>query len=480
MLPQPPLCRVTRAKRMGMFVLLLVVLTALTVGLFRWDPAMGRIEFSLGYFSPSSSVSSPQALPAQSWAFCHCDAELHGCSILLYGVTVRIVDGIAVVSAALEEISPGSISQTVNSCATTTRARMATPSESWKMRQEGPRFDLSKLPELTIVNRRTWEHNNVLFPTGALELFATQARIRDFLNASGMAQFVRITDWPTSTEALLGVHNFTETSLILKLHEYSITVDRTPGVIKSLDLGVSTTAYHSIGVYTNDGLHGFDEGMTVPLRPDYVELFKRFRANLLEKSLAASGDVPFNETSPVLYSPRSIRCESKQRVRFIPRDAAARLGKSLLAVTKGVTVTTEEFVAPASEYPRYFHSVRSRRVMYGAEGAFFMWMLLSKPETVWVVYVRASHDADRRYGFFGVFARMIPDLKMVVFRVVNGVAPPLEHLERAVREPFKPLEVKYVGANASGDVFDNGSSDPVLCNCVDDGNGATPLLKPFP
>ena len=420
------------------------------------------------------SMIPPEGLPLQSWAVCNCVAGLHGCSMLLYGVVVRPVDGTAIVAAVLPDPT-GSVSQTVGSCRTTTRARMASPAEAEEMRRDGPALDLSKPPELTMVNHRTWDfhpYHNVMFPTGAYQFYVTQTKMSEYLSKKGLPPFVRITDWPTSIEPLTHTLSYARPIITTKFLEYAITVGRVPGAIKLLDRNVSATAYHSVGLHVADGIHGFDEGMVANLRPAYVEEFKKFRAHLIERSLAEYGDVPFNETSPVLYNPRQVSCETnserRNRVRFIPRLAAEDMGATLLSTTNGSVVTADEFVAPMSEYGRYFHSVRSRRVLFGAEGAFFVWMLVSKPETVWVVYFRASHDAVKRYGFFGVFTRMVPDLKMVVYRVVNGVSPPLEQLERAVIEPFKPHQVKYVGADENGNSPDNGKRDPILTNCTDD------------
>ena len=417
----------------------------------------------------STIASAATGLKPESWAVCLCPKELD-CALYLYGCRVNTFLKHSLIAPAFNMTND--IPGIVQSCRVSSQVRMASEKEAAEMVREAPIFDLTLPPELIIKNNRQWEHHpfhNVMFPTGALQHYTTQRKLSEYLEERKLPQFVRVTDLPVSTDPPSETFNYTLPIITTKFLEYALTVGSTPGVIRLPSPETTTAAYHSIGLLFCHGLHYFRDGMSTDLIPEHINEFKKFRAMLLNRSLAEYGDVPMNDTHPVLYSPRNVRCDPHHgRTRFMPKREADSVGKLLLQLSNGTEVVRDPFMAPMSEFKAYFHSIRSRKFIYANEGAFFTWMLVSKPETVWTIYYRANYKAHHQYGFFGAFVRVLPDLKLVVFRNTNGVSPPLDELRTAVVEPFAPNVVKFVGADASGNPPNNGKSDPIMANCVDD------------
>ena len=427
--------------------------------------------------SESSSLISPEE--RTSWGKCQCDVAL-GCIFITRGCATRVIEG-TIVIAPVDPRANTKIGNALFQCQTTMtkKTRMATKNESVSMLQECPAENMEDA--LTMLNFRRFgfhPYHSVMNPTGALQHFSALNATQYLLGQYNLRLPPRIMAIPTSErnrgpyatplpvtrlfEYALSHRYGEDTAAGIKPEEVNVTIAIEPSPL------VSCSKYHTIGLLLIYGLFKHpNNGMTTPIPRQWAHEFQAFRHVVRSRSLSDYGTPPIDDVKPVLYAPRSIVCEG-DRIRFIPTVHKMAMEEVFLEITNSSELEEDKFnVATIAKYPFYFRSVHSRRIIFASEGAFFTLMLVGRPETVWVLYYRAPPKNYRSHGFFTAMVRALPDLKLVVYVVTNGVSRPMSELHRAVTEPFIPGVPKFVGADAVGNPPKPGGKDPLFGDCKD-------------
>ena len=426
-------------------------------------PAGGRSTIDIFYEAGSSP--SDIWVPRRSWTVCHC-AEGLGCFLLLGKQRVRVVGNSAVVypsNGGLEELEG-----VLRTCKLNVKVRIATEKERKLMHRDCAREDIITRPVLTMMAHKIFDYHpyhSVMYPAGAFQFYSVHKAATRVIASRGLSAPTRAIHLPLKRAPHI---HYYEPISSTKLLEFALTVGGTPPeIFRDPPQGSSCSLYHTLGLWAPRGLFSSPaDGYTVHVPTPVANEFRLFRNYIRSKSLEQFGETHFNSTHPVLYCPRTVYCEP-QRVRYVPADHLATISSILLNSTRGGSLAIDNMTGPLSEFRHHFHRIRSSRIMFGAEGAFFTWLLLAKPKSIWVMYFRAPPNSHRAHSFFTSMVRFLPDVKLIVYVVTSGVAPPFDQLRAALEEPFQPNKPKFIGSDANGRAPSElgNITDPLQTNC---------------
>lgn len=390
----------------------------------------------------------------ETWGVCECAPAGMGCVLVLGGCVVRTINGVAVI-AARDRSATAKLSYVVFHCRTTVASRLATPSERVRMLGDcfgGGAEDAAGGDVIAVMGSK-WYGNHafhgVMGPTGALQKYATLATARVLFDRLGIpSPPTRAVDWAVGSSAFdSGPIQQT------KVSEFALSVGKTLGrlIVDPLSK-TACTGFHTIGYIMKDGLVAYpNDGMTAVIHPERTVMFNAFREHVRSLALAEIVSPTTSlglSTDSILYAERRVACDGNMRARFVPTTHVNQFSDVFVNASGIPTVTKRSFAGPPSSFSDALVSVRGSRIAFACEGAFFTWMLFSHPDTIWVMYYRSKPSRYRSYSFFTPAIRVLLDLKVVIYVVTNGVAPPMNGLARAVSEPFTPgAEVRGSGRN---------------------------------
>ena len=408
----------------------------------------------------------------KSWASCQCRAHF-GCFLLLGNCIVTVVDRVAVISPTYPAWSQ-QIAKVITQCKIREKVRLATDEEWVRLSEEcsqrretrGVGGSEGRNVTLAVMSRRDHEYHpyhNTIYPTGAFQHFSVGRAALRVLVQMGAVHPHRLVYRPmysTSNE------RYTTPISMTKLLVYAMMP---PGMAYPEMTEPSTTSscstYHAVGLWLPKGVK--PDGMLQFSLPAVVKAeFVAFRDHIRNTSLLENGDSPLNPNGTVMHCPRDVQCDPN-RIRHMTRQHIRDFSTLLLNITNGTEVVTDYLRGSIDDFRHHFHRIRSSTVLFGAEGAFFTWMLVARSESIWVMYYRAPPE-DNPLGppFHTRVVEALPDVKLVVYMVVNGVAPPLSELERAIRESFAPFVSKVVTVKENR--FSRYSRDPIFDKCIDE------------